>query len=389
MSSTKILTYMGEAGPLTGAPRRLLTLVNGLRDRGFEVIVSTHSDSDLYRIEKESNFLPIDIQPKGVLALKNKQLIKNRSLIFRLKVISALIESNMEFYEIIKKNKIDLVWLRGSGTFAKFGLALFFSKTRVIWDLDDEMPSDGIVRILHELAMFMSIRIVSQYESTFRKTFNVSLNRRYQHRYETIIPGIDLFRLECKNQDKVRNCIKIIQIGTVCERKNQIFTLKVLGKIKENYPDLNFNIDFAGFFKDAQYKSKVDALIEAYNLNEHVTFLGWCNNITQLTAQSDIVLMPSFSEGVPNAVQEAMAIGLPVVASKAGGLPEIIVSGKTGFCIDLDLIDEWYDIILRLIQNSSLRQTIGVNAKNYAAENFDNRKWVSEYIKVINSVTER
>ena len=389
MSSNRILIYMGEPGPLTGAPRRLLTLVEGLRDRGFEVIVSTHPYSELYRIEQENNFSPIDIHPKGVLALKNKKLIKNKSLFFRLKILFALIKSNIEFHEIIKNNNVDLILIRGSSAFAKFGLALFLSRKKIIWDLDGELPSVGVIRVLHELAMFLSVKVIAQYEEIFNKVFNDSFNRRYQSRYEAIIPGINVSRLVFKQQDTVRESIKIIQVGTICENKNQLFALEVFSKIKEDYPNLKFTIDFAGSVKDEQYQSRLDVFVEEYGLNEHVRFFGWCNNVTHLIAESDILLMPSLSEGVPNAVQEAMAIGLPVVASSVGGLPEIIASDKTGFCIDLDLIDEWYDIILRLIQDSSLRQTIGDNAKNYANENFDNRTWVSEYIKVIDSVTGR
>lgn len=389
-NTLKILTYMGESGPLTGAPRRLLTLVKGLRDKKFVVTIAAPKDSELYKIEDLSGFAPIDTSPKGVLALKNKQLLTNRSLLFRLKVFYQLFKSNLSFYKKIKSGKFDVIWIRGSSSFAKYGLALFFSRVKVIWDVDDELPSHGVVRLLHEAGMFLSHKIIFQYKGTEENTFNKSLSKRYKDKYLTLIPGIETLKLQPQEiSTDFDEVVKIIHVGTINKRKNQLFTLKLLGTFKEKYPSQDFIVEFAGFISEKSYKSELDIIIQKYGLKQNVKFLGWRDDATSLVASSDILLMPSLSEGVPNTIQEAMTLGVTVIGSTAGGIPEIIENNKTGYSIELENFSAWLSTLEKLVCNSKFRNKIGHNAREYALQNFDNKVWVDKYYAIINELVNK
>lgn len=380
----KLLTYMGEAGPLTGAPRRLLTLVNGLRDLEVSVTVAAPKDSELFNVEAAAGHAPVDVSPKGVLALKNKQLLTNKSIFFRLKVIVQLFKSNLSFYKTLRKEKFDAVWVRGSSSFAKYGLALFFARVKVIWDVDDELPSQGVVRVLHEIGMFLSHKVIFQYKGTEKNTFNKSLNKRYKKKYLSLVPGIETESLLSNIKEKnVDETIKFIHVGTINSRKNQAFTLKLLGEFKRKHPTQNFIVEFAGFISEESYQLELDSIIKKYSLEQNVSFLGWRGDVTTLVAQSDILLMPSLSEGVPNTVQEAMTLGVAVIGSTAGGIPEIIENQKTGYSIELQDHNAWLAALENLVHKPEFRAQVGRNAREYALLNFDNKVWVSKYYDII------
>lgn len=381
---------MGESGPLTGAPRRLLTLVKGLRDKKFVVTIAAPKDSELYKIEDLSGFVPLDNSPKGVLALKNKQLLTNKSILFKLRVVYQLLISNLSFYKQVKTKKFDAVWIRGSSSFAKYGLALLFLKVKVIWDVDDELPSRGIVRFLHETGAFLSHKIIFQYEEARKSVFNESLNKRYEDKFLSLIPGIETIKLEPKNTTTgVDKVLRFIHVGTINKRKNQLFTLKLLGAFKKKYPGQDFIIEFAGFISEKFYKSELDIIIQRYGLEQNVRFLGWRDDVTSLVASSDILLMPSLSEGVPNTIQEAMTLGVAIIGSTAGGIPEIIENNKTGYSIELENFSVWLSTLEKLVFNSKFRNKIGHNAREYALQTFDNKVWVDKYYAVINELVNK
>jgi glycosyltransferase involved in cell wall biosynthesis len=84
--------------------------------------------------------------------------------------------------------------------------------------------------------------------------------------------------------------------------------------------------------------------------------------------QATIFVLTSEHEGTPNVLLEAMAAGLPVVATNVGGVPEIVQRGRTGFLAAEDNMDELVKITGELVQNSSLRTEIGARARSYVEQ---------------------
>jgi glycosyltransferase involved in cell wall biosynthesis len=99
------------------------------------------------------------------------------------------------------------------------------------------------------------------------------------------------------------------------------------------------------------------------NLREKIQLTGFVKNnkIPALMKNSDIFVLPSLSEGIPNVVLEAMAVGLPVVATRVGGVPELISDGENGFLVPPKSSEKLAEKILLLLGNKSLRDHISQN----------------------------
>ena len=101
-----------------------------------------------------------------------------------------------------------------------------------------------------------------------------------------------------------------------------------------------------------------------------VTFLPAVADTPPLYRDADIVVLTSDCEGTPNVVLEAMASGLPVVATAVGGVPEVVVEDETGFLCPASSEDLLVDRLLRLIHDESLRKAMGERGREHVESRF-------------------
>jgi len=175
----------------------------------------------------------------------------------------------------------------------------------------------------------------------------------------------------------------ILQVGTVCDRKNQRLLIDALIKLKETKPASQYRCLFAGGIYEEHYAQALKEQMASHGILGNFKFLGWRDDIHDLMAASDILVMPSKDEGVPNTVQEAMALGLPVIVSAVGGLPEIVSHGITGWVLPLQDSEAWARQIQECICDPALCQVVSEAARAYAVGHFGTESWGREYAKVI------
>jgi glycosyltransferase involved in cell wall biosynthesis len=110
---------------------------------------------------------------------------------------------------------------------------------------------------------------------------------------------------------------------------------------------------------DGAERAALEAQRGALGLADRVRFLGRVDDVAELLAGADVCVMPSRHEGLGVAALEAMAAGLPVVASRVGGLPEAIVDGETGCLVPPDDADALAGALARLVADRELRCALG------------------------------
>jgi L-malate glycosyltransferase len=124
-------------------------------------------------------------------------------------------------------------------------------------------------------------------------------------------------------------------VVTVCNvrRVKGIETLlRAAAQVVKEKPDVVFAI--VGFINEPDYLQEIGALRDSLGLNRNVVFPGRRLDIFSILKSADVFCLPSLSEGLSNALLEAMAAGLPAVATRVGGNPEVIIEGETGFIVE-------------------------------------------------------
>ncbi|WP_018693852.1 glycosyltransferase family 4 protein [Algicola sagamiensis] len=154
-------------------------------------------------------------------------------------------------------------------------------------------------------------------------------------------------------------------IAQLIERKGHKFLIDVVERLVQDTPDAHFL-----FFGKGPEEAALKAYCEEKGVSQHVTFTGFVAGIEQIIPQLDMVVHPALAEGMGVALLQASACGVPIVASAVGGIPEAVKDGYSGFLVQPGNSKALYDKVSRLLQDKSLRETMGKQGRQYMEEAF-------------------
>ena len=175
------------------------------------------------------------------------------------------------------------------------------------------------------------------------------------------VPGVGIntkeYEPESFQRDKKReelgiahDDIMVISAGDLIERKNYKTSIEAIAKTDNN---IQYYICGKGPLKE-----ELEQLSMRLGVESQVHFLGFRTDIKELLWASDIFLFTTYQEGLPRSLSEAMAAGLPCVASKIRGNTDLISDGENGFLNDPNKADEFAESIIRLAEDVDLRKTM-------------------------------
>lgn len=157
----------------------------------------------------------------------------------------------------------------------------------------------------------------------------------------------------------------VLFVGRLEERKGVDILLKAFSMVPRQ---TRARLVLAGSGDPSPYASQAGEL----GITDSVTFLGFveARNLRLLYSTCDLFVLPSRLEGLGMAIQEAMAAGKPVVATRAGGMPEIVKSGENGLLVDPVNAGQLAEAMAALLQNADLRKSVGDRNSRAIREQF-------------------
>lgn len=163
-------------------------------------------------------------------------------------------------------------------------------------------------------------------------------------------------------------------VGSLYPVKGHKYLIRALPSILKEYPKTLLLIVGRG-----ELENELKAEVVRLNLQDHVQFLGFRNDIHTLLCLMNIFVMPSLSEGLSMAILEAMAAGLPIVATNVGGNPEIVLDGETGFLVPPESSDILAERVVNLLRDPRRARDFGDRGKRRVAERFSLSAMVEAY----------
>jgi glycosyltransferase involved in cell wall biosynthesis len=160
----------------------------------------------------------------------------------------------------------------------------------------------------------------------------------------------------------------VTSVGNIRYVKGHDVLIRAAGLVVQQFPKVIFNI--AGEVLETAYFLELGAMVQDLNLSNNFYFVG---NITDLRAHlagADIFVLPSRSEGFSNAIVEAMAASLPVVATNVGGNAEAVRNGISGFIVPVEDPRALADAIIQLLHDPLKSKEMGAAGKKIVAEDF-------------------
>lgn len=178
---------------------------------------------------------------------------------------------------------------------------------------------------------------------------------------ERFTPSEESRKTARKNLDIADNTVLVFSAGELSPGKNHETAIRVIAKL--NDPNIRYCI--AG---EGKLEGYLNNLTQELKLNEKVIFLGFITNVSEWCSAADIFLFPSKREGLPVALMEAMAAGLPCVVSGIRGNTDLIEQNKGGYLCDTQDIDAYVAAIKELAQNENARAEMGEHNRNVMAK---------------------
>jgi glycosyltransferase involved in cell wall biosynthesis len=163
----------------------------------------------------------------------------------------------------------------------------------------------------------------------------------------------------------------LVCVGRLSPEKGQAGLLEAFAKLRDRHPELRLRLVGDGPDRDALEKHA-----QKLGLGDAVTFVGRLPEEQTLVeiVEGDLLVLPSFMEGLPIVLMEAMALGVPVIASRVAGIPELVEEGSTGLLFSPSNWDDLAARIDRLLSDDALRSSIAKCAPVRVRSEFDTRK---------------
>ena len=184
-----------------------------------------------------------------------------------------------------------------------------------------------------------------------------------------------------EHEEKQYGSHKILFLGRLCKEKGIGELLAVMPRLQAQYPDVHLYL--GGIWEDQELKA------QSLQLGECVTDLGWISGAEKqrYLKECDIFVMPSYFEGQSVSILEAMANACGIVASKTGGIPDMIIQGDTGLFAmpkDTKTLEEG---LLKLLADPELCRTLGENARRKAEAEFSIDNNMKQLLAIYESIS--
>lgn len=205
------------------------------------------------------------------------------------------------------------------------------------------------------------IAISKEVKKYHTDTFHANENKIF-----VVENGIDLSPFIPKQSVPFRK--RIVTVANLRTDKGYFIALEAVRQLLPSHPDLSYHI-----IGDGHLRTEIQNFIQGNNLSDHIHLYGSRPNVPQILSDMDIFMLPSLIEGFGLAVVEALAAGLPVLATDNGGVPEILENGKCGILAKTGDVQSLKEGLNLYLSNEKLRAEMSrkgpERAEHYSIQN--------------------
>lgn len=366
----------------------LLPLIDRLSIEGFEVNIVCSSGKRTRELKKTG------------------YKIKTIEIPRRISIIPYFI-SLIKIYHFIKKEKFDIVHVhtpiacvlgRIAAKIAGVPLIIYTAHGFYFHDGLAKWKREFLISIEKIMVKFFTDLIFTQSKEDLETAINKKIIAKNKIFY--IGNGVDInkFNMSDSNSNWLKerkefgidSKAKVICfIGRIVREKGIVDLIYAFKNILNDLPEAILLIigDDRANERDLKAKDEVDFLINKFNIKENVIFAGYRNDIRDLLAMANVFVLPSYREGMPRSIIEAMAMSKAVVATNIRGCREEVVNNKTGFLVPVGEPRKLANALLKILKDEKLASNMGQNGRKRVEAKFNEeivlekqinkiRKWI-------------
>ena len=369
---------------LGGGSQMLLRLLSGLDTSEFRLILLTQKrDEAAERAEKRG--AEVHIAPyRGKLNTYNEELLC-ASVATQLRAGLRLVQFNAETRTVL--SQADVLWVDEIRSYLTVLPYILFSRTPVIWNIGLLKRSEGIMKYFHDIALRTTSYVFIESQSQAKRLFTDEQFETYNDKFVMFHKGVDTERFAPPASRTESNPVRIGTAALIHPRKGLEDLIKAVHVLEETDVELHIAGE-PGREANEEYFNRLKSLVDDYDLNSAVVFHGWVDDMPAFYTGLDIFVLPSYNEGIPGSVREAMAMELPIVATDVGGTADVVVDDETGFLVDPGDVYSLSSCLEYLINNPGRRREMGAAGRAQIKAEFSLDAYVEKYANFLTSITE-
>lgn len=323
-----------------GAQEVVHTLAENLAEAGCHTVVCTFQDGSL-RQSIEQLGIPVEVLPE-----------RRHSVVAFPWYVAEMLQLRRALGDLVKKHQIDVIQTHLLRSLDFLVLTLRYRRNLLVfWTIqnanfflrEDHLrkhkwllgPKQWGYRLLYRLTTRWVngfIAVSDDVKASILKT----IGPIPEDKITIICNSVDVRRYQ-RSVDKVHirrqlglaeNARLMAAVATFKTQKGHRYLIEAVQSVIPHFPDLHILL-----IGDGELREELQAQTRKAGLDEHIHFLGFRQDIPDLLAASDYFVLPSLWEGLPMALVEAMAAGLPIVATEVSGTKQVMVSGETGLLV--------------------------------------------------------
>jgi glycosyltransferase involved in cell wall biosynthesis len=178
----------------------------------------------------------------------------------------------------------------------------------------------------------------------------------------------------------------LIAIGRLSFEKGHADLIGALDQLRRSKPDLVWKLLIVG---SGPEQVNLETAVRQLGLDAHVIFVGQQSDVLPFLQISDLMVLPSHSEGSPHVVFEAMSAGVPILATRVGGIPEILTDGQTGLLVPPKHPEAMASGIASVLESPQMALSLASRAREILAERFSHDTYSTALLEIYNEVLRR
>jgi len=383
----RIAFYEAYFQQFLGAQRYMFDIMVGLQSSDhFETVAISPSRAPWFDLlEERSINTEVAAYPR---ALDSYQKSILGGSVFRKTInVAHLLRYNLSMRRRLKRLDVDAVYCNNLRSVLSIGLAARLSGLPIVWYVQIATPYGFLDTIGFRLAS--RIMTISADPTSY---FSPKQLKQFQHKLGHIYPGVDIedFDQRYRAAEPVdpRRFV-VAEIAGLTPRKGQdvlLRAMRLLLDATDGAPDLELWLVGEPFTGEEAFGEKLRSMCIELDLGDHVKFHGWREDIPELLAGIDVMVLPSRAEGLPKSIVEAMAAECAVVATGVGGTPEVVVDGQTGILIDYGSEQQLADALQKLYMDRALAAEMGRRGRSLVEEKFTTATTVAAFEETFHEV---
>jgi len=373
----KIL-FISHLGDWGGAQSCLHLLLKGLDKSKFEAIAVLPKDGELN----------VKLQALGI----KTYILELQWWLFRLEEFrqSSLPHRVTALVDLIKAEQVDLV-VTNTSVIVEGALAAQICRVPHLWYVHEILSTDQVLRpFLCLLDLWALIDNLSEKVVVVSQAVARDIKKFYDSsKLEILYTGLDIDQLEqAETKPKMEKFgvaahIPVITfVGFLSQRKGVLTLVDAIPLVLKQFPTAKFAI--AG--PDAEAAVEFKQRLQTYEITENVLMLGFRSDARELIASSDLLVLPSVSDPLPVVVLEAMALGVPVVATRSGGSEEMIIDGETGILVPIQDPEALAIAINNLLSQPSKLIEMGGRSQQRTIESFSYTGYIQRFEQIFTEI---